>query len=306
MPQEQSEAVVARLFRISAEAEGVFRGRMAGDLGVSSTQLRRLQVQGIIERLHPDTYRMTVVPSSETQRLRAALLWAGDQSAAGGLSAAAVYGLEGIRAVVPEIALPHAVRGRTSEIVVQHGDRAALMVRRVRGFPVTGIECTLVRLAYRVDGEAFEVACEDARRRRLTTVPAMHAYLERFGRRGRPGVAPMRKLLGELDPQHPARSTLEVLTRRLLVANGINDFVREFPLDWNGRTYRFDFGFPRRHVILETNGRRWHDDPTDYEHDNEKWSVPARHGYRIVFATWDKVTQRPEDLLGEVAATLAA
>ena len=105
---------------------------------------------------------------------------------------------------------------------------------------------------------------------------------------------------------HPSRSTLEVKTRRLLVANGFSDFIREYPLSWNGRTYRFDFGFERRRTILETNGRRWHDDASDYEHDNEKWSVPGRHGFRIVLATWQKVTQTPADLLEELAATLAA
>ena len=67
-----------------------------------------------------------------------------------------------------------------------------------------------------------------------------------------------------------------------------------------------DFGFERRRTILETNGRRWHDDPDDYEHDNEKWSVPAPHGYRIVFATWAKVTKHPQTLLDELAAALAA
>ena len=95
-------------------------------------------------------------------------------------------------------------------------------------------------------------------------------------------------------------------TRRLLLANGITDFVREFPLEWNGRTYLFDFAFERQRTILETNGRRWHDDATDYEHDNEKWSVPGRYGFRLVFATWAKVTQYPDRLMQELAATMAA
>jgi very-short-patch-repair endonuclease len=86
----------------------------------------------------------------------------------------------------------------------------------------------------------------------------------------------------------------------------VSDFVREFPLEWHGRTYRYDFGFERRRTILETNGRRWHDDPADYENDNEKWSVPGRHGYRIVFATWEKVTRHPTRLLAELEAALAA
>ena len=116
----------------------------------------------------------------------------------------------------------------------------------------------------------------------------------------------MRRLLDQLDPQHPARSTLEVKTRRLLVSHGIIGFVREFPLDWHGRTHRFDFAFPDERTILETNGRRWHDDAADYEHDHEKWSVPGRHGYRIVFATWEKVERRPAHLLSELAAALAA
>jgi hypothetical protein len=40
-------------------------------------------------------------------------------------------------------------------------------------------------------------------------------------------------LLEQLDPVHPSRSTLEVKTRRLLVAHGFDGFVREFPLEWN-------------------------------------------------------------------------
>jgi very-short-patch-repair endonuclease len=95
-------------------------------------------------------------------------------------------------------------------------------------------------------------------------------------------------------------------TRRLLVAHGIRSFVRESPLTWNNRRYLFDFGFERERTILETNGRRWHDDPNGFEHDNEKWSVPGRHGFRIVLATWDKVTRHPGLLLSELTTTLAA
>jgi very-short-patch-repair endonuclease len=120
------------------------------------------------------------------------------------------------------------------------------------------------------------------------------------------GVVPARDLVSQLDPVYAARSMLEVKTRRLLVANGFTDFLREFPLDWNGRRYLFDFCFAPSRTILETNGRRWHDDPTDYERDNEKWSVPGRHGYKLVFATWEKVTKHPDDLILELAATMAA
>ena len=303
MPKESPVAVLSKLSKRSC---GVFRGEAANAAGVSPTQLARLATEGVIERLLPNTYRMVAVHPSSEQRLRAALLWAGERAAAAGRSAGERYRLEGVRAGRPEIVVPNRTRGRTTFATVSHGDARALMIRDVDGVPTTGVEATLLHLIRILDDEAFEIACEDARRRRLTSMPALRRYLERHARRGRPGITALRHVLDELDPQQPARSTLEVKTRRLLVAHGINDFVREFPLSWNGRTYRFDFALPEQRVILETNGRRWHDDATDYEFDQEKWSVPARHGYRIVFATWEKVTRRPAELVVELMAALAA
>ena len=48
-------------------------------------------------------------------------------------------------------------------------DRRSLMARRVHGVKATGVECTLLRLGALLDNEAFEIAFEDARRRRLTS-----------------------------------------------------------------------------------------------------------------------------------------
>jgi very-short-patch-repair endonuclease len=286
---------------------GVFRGTEALRHGVSRKQLTRLIDGGALVREFPDTYRVAAVRSSPEQRLRAALLWAGDGSAAAGASAGALFDLHGVRPNRPEIVVPRSRRLRHPGVTVHRcDDRAALMLRRVRGVPVTGVEATLMALAYSLGDEAIEVACEDARRRNLTSAAALAEYVARFGGPGRRGSAALRRLVNDLDPRYPARSTLEVKTRRLLVAHGITDFQRELPLSWNGRLYRFDFGFERARTILETNGRRWHDDPNDFERDNEKWSVPARHGYRVVFATWTKVTRHPDQLIEELAATFAA
>jgi len=296
---------VGALSQLSASTLGVFRGRDAVAVGVTRKQLATMRADGVIERVHPDTYRMTVVAMSNQQSLRAALLWAGGTAAAAGRSAGELYGFEGVRAEMPEIVVlpPRRVRGR-SVVVHEAAERAPLRLRRQRDVLVTGVEPTLVALAASLDAEAFEIACEDARRRRLTSVPALRSYLSHYP--GRPGSAAVRQLLDELDPVHAARSTLEVKTRRLLVAGGYPHFVREYPLEWRGRTYFFDFAFAAERTILETNGRRWHDDARDYEHDHEKWSVPGRHGYRIVFATWAKIARHPGQLLAELASALAA
>jgi very-short-patch-repair endonuclease len=299
--------LVGRLSRLSRADLGVFRGRAAVEAGISRKRLVGYLRAGVIERVLPDTYRMTAVAPTREQFLRAALLWAGDDSAAADRSAGVVYRLEGVTTADPEIVVPATNRVRHPDVRVHRvRDGRALMVRTHRGFRVTGVEATLVALAASLDGEAFEIACEDARRRRLTSVGALRAYLDRFGTRGMPGITATRQLLDELDPVHPSKSTLEVKMRRLLVVHGFTDFVREFPLTGNGRTRFYDFAFQRQRVILETNGRRWHDDPIDYEDDHDKWSIPGRLGYRLVFATWDKVTQHPDELLRELTVTLAA
>src|SRR5262245_39546795 len=201
MPKESVFAVLAAL---GARNLGVFRGREATTSGITRRQLAALRAEGVVERMHPDTYRITAVPRSAEQDLRAALLWAGDDAVDAGRSAGELYGLEGVRAAMPEIVVAPGTRLRSSTAVVHRSHRAALMVRPVRGVPTAGIECTLMQLAASLQGEAFEIACEDARRRRLTSPPALRAYLKRFGTRGRRGIQPLRRLLNELDPVHPA------------------------------------------------------------------------------------------------------
>jgi very-short-patch-repair endonuclease len=286
-----------------ARRSGCFGRAKPPSSASAGSQITALRGAGVVERMHSDTYRMTAVKPSNQQRLHAAMLWAGDRAVVAGRSAGEIYGLEGVRGELPEIVVPRSMRSRDAKVVVHRSDRQdALMARTVKGLRVTGVEATLVALVGSLDREAFEIACEDARRRRLTSMTALRTYISRFP--GRAGVLELRRLLDVLDPVHPSRSTLEVKTRRLLVASGFTDLTREFPLDWNGRTYYFDFAFERGRTILETNGRRWHDDPVDYESDNEKWSVPDPCGYRVVFATWAMVTQQPEQLLADLATTL--
>jgi predicted transcriptional regulator of viral defense system len=190
------ERAIATLSRLSERTDGVFRGRDAEIQGVSRKQLSAFATAGIVERVLPNTYRMTAVAKTSRQALRAAVLWAGDAAAAAGCSAAELYGLEGIVAQKAEIVVPREQRLRAAGVVVHRcDDPRRLMLRRSRGIPATGIEPTLVALAASLDAEHFEIACEDARRRHLTSLPALSAYLDRLARSGHPGVAALRSLL---------------------------------------------------------------------------------------------------------------
>jgi hypothetical protein len=85
-----------------------------------------------------------------------------------------------VRVHVPEVVVgPGGHRRHRDVDVTRVQTLAPLMIRTVRGLRVTGVEPTLVRLAHVLDDEALEIACEDARRRRLTSIPALRAYLDR-------------------------------------------------------------------------------------------------------------------------------
>ena len=131
-----NERPVGELSRLSAGSLGVFRDCDAVRLGVSRKQLLTLAAAGLVERELPGVYQMTAVGRSAEQRLRAALMWAGDASVAAGRSAGARYNLQGVHAPVPEIIVPSATRVRSTRVVVHRSDeRAHRNPRRVTSPP---------------------------------------------------------------------------------------------------------------------------------------------------------------------------
>ncbi len=304
MPQERADITLARIAR---RQYGAFSREQAVRAGLSEKQIQHRIATELWPQVLPKVYRHAGTPPTKDLELTGALLWAGENAVVTGRSGGELWGVSDVEAVKPEIIVPRSLRARSKRVVVHRSDdRAALQVRRIRGFPVTSAAATLLTLASDLSRVELEAAFESARRARIVTIPAMRRYLDTHGRRGVAGTNTLRSIVDALDPVAPSRSTLEVLTGQLLVAFGLSDFVREYKMEWQGRTYYFDFAFPRQKVILETNGRRWHNDASDYEHDHEKWSVPGRYGWRIVFATWDKVAKHPELLLNELYVALAA
>ena len=238
---------------------------------------------------------MSAIPRSNRERLRAALLWAGDQAAAAGRSAGELYGLEGVRSATPEIVVPSALRPRSA------GVRASRTLARDRDAEARPRGRTARRLAPTCP--SVEIACEDARRRRLRQFRAQRTGPFGGARRARVDACALgRSSTRRIRLARRSRSRPDACSLRTASPTS----CASSRSTWNGRTYFFDFCFELERVILEVNGRRWHDDAADYERDNEKWSVPGRLGYRIVFATWDTVTRRPERLLNELAVTLEA
>ena len=283
---------------------GVFRIEDANAAGVTANQVHGFAGDGVIERVLPNTYRLlavrAIVGAGPARRAPVGGRWCGRRGSIG-RSALPAGGRPRDEARDRGAHTARALVRRSRR--VYHGERRALMVRMVNGLPTTGVEATLLRLAHVLDSEAFEIACEDARRRRLTSIPALQRYLERHAQAR---TTRRRARCAERSPSS-IRSTRRDRRWRSRPDDSSSHMVSTTSCassrsTWKGRTYRYDFAFPRRRGSSRRTVAVGTTTPTDYEHDNEKWSVPGRYGYRIVFATWAKIDRHPESLIDELKA----
>jgi very-short-patch-repair endonuclease len=74
----------------------------------------------------------------------------------------------------------------------------------------------------------------------------------------------------------------------------------QYWINVNGTWYRVDFAWPELRLILECDGRRYH----DFESDRERWSALAGDGWRIIYATWRDVCRSPEAFVERVQTAL--
>lgn len=131
------------------------------------------------------------------------------------------------------------------------------------------------------------VIADSALRRGLLTVEELSAAVANRG--GVPGVKKMRRLLTLVDPQ--SGSVLESLLRFLLNSNGIwpSSQVHITSRDGRRTVGRVDFCFHRERLVIECDGRRWHDPEDARNSDRERDNGMARAGWRVLRFTWDEV-----------------
>jgi hypothetical protein len=300
----QVDGVVAR---VAAANGGPFTHRDARRAGLSARQIWTRVANGYWVEVFPRVYVHAATRITEDVRNRAALRWAGPNTVLSHRTAGALWGLDGVAAERPEITVAGTRHPRSSAIAV-HRTEAFDRPDRARreGLPVTSPTRTIIDLAAVLDAAALRIAFESARRERLTTVRKVRGRLEVIGGAGRPGAAKLQVLLDRLDGQAPSEYPLEVRVAELLELAGIEAPVRQYEVRAHGRVFRLDFAWPSRRLALECDGRQRHSEDSDFARDRDRWTLLAAVGWRLLYATWADVTQRPETLLERLKLALAA
>jgi hypothetical protein len=295
----------AQLGRLIAKQQGVLSRSQALEAGLGRGAIQRRLDSGEWQRLHPGVYRMRGAPPSWEQKLMAATLWAGPESAVSHRSAAALWKLDGID--------PHGLvevttaRSRNTDVpqgITLH--RTKLLTPSDAGWlgalRVTGLARTIIDLgAVVADPAMVEAAMESALRRDEQLFARMKERLDILGGHGRRGAGVLRELLALRDPNAaPTEGIFETLIERLLRRAGIEMPVRQYEV-WDGDEFiaRIDFAWltVTPHLGLEPRGYWCHSGRAKFQRDTDRANALARTRWHIIYATWEDLVRRPEKIL---------
>jgi hypothetical protein len=222
-------------------------------------------------------------------------------------SAARLHGLDILDERTVSVTVPIRRTNRFHSVVIHEStDLEAVETTYVDGLPVTDPPRTLIDLASIVRRRQLADLVDQAVRMRLTTYDLVGVRLERLARRGKPGVVKLRGVLeARLDLAMEPDSTLEMRVVRVLLGGGLPLPTTQFRPPWlrhsNGRV---DLAYIDNRVIVEADGRRWHNSPEAFQLDRQRDNLAQLAGWIILRFTWDDIVKRPSYVIATVRDAL--
>ena len=274
--------VDARVARIAARQHGVISRPQLLAAGLASEAIRYRTAHNRLHRLHNGVYAVGFIPAAPLPRAMAAVLAGGPGAVLSHRSAAALWDLG--RWTTPiELTAPakHARRGiHCHQCVLSREDTTTNYA-----IPVTTPARTLIDLADVLDDRALTRATNEAQVRRLVTPEQIAEQVSRSPARR----AQTRLSLNPHAHNAPTRSVLEdrfleLLKEHGLPAPAVNQHV-------NG--HEVDALWPRQRLIVELDGRAFHDHAIAFERDRARDATLLAAGYRVMRITWARLTHDP-------------
>ena len=274
---------------------GVFARFQLLAIGISTSLIDRRLASGRWTRLAPGVYGLPGHPDSWARRLWVAYLAAGIDAVVSHHAAAAVYRLRQFPQGLLTVTVPHPQHQRVAGVTV-HQTRILLRHHwlNLYGRRTTTLARTLVDLAAEVSHRDLDLAYEDA----ILTDHLSHAQMSRcFMELMHPGRKGMVKLGSILDERGPgfvaAASELERMLFETCARVDLEP-VRQFPLPGH-QTVRgcVDGALVEAKLILEADGRRWHNRVAAQRHDKARDKAAGRVGWHTMRFCHEELAEDP-------------
>lgn len=273
-------------------------------LGVSDRQLKRRLDSGALERLHGSVVAIAGSPRT-WERAAVAALAAVPDGVLSHDSAGRVHRYPQMKDIVvvsaPTIAhhALHGVRVRRTD-PIPHDHRTV-----VDGFLVTTRARTIVDLAADLrDGRLRWLIEEELDAGRVSWDEVVDMFRQR-ARRGRPGIARMRRTLERIEGRPPTESKLERMYLELLDRAGVRPPTMQVTAPWaEVEPGRVDGMYAGSKAIIELDGRRFHAREAAFERDRRRDQLATLKGYATTRFTYRQIHADP-DFVVEVTRYLA-
>ncbi len=283
---------------------GVISRAQAFELGLTRHQIAQRVGSGRWVRLTSGVYASSAAPATWGRQLTAALL-DHPRAVAGGRSAAFLLGIPGFGPGRPQILVPYGGSNRSPiarVIRARHFDDVETV--HIDGFTATSASETILTLSMWLSPSLVERMIDDQMAAKKVAIQDFHPILDRLAFARQPGLPTLRRLLKERSPigYQPPSSALERLLYNLLEEAPIPTYQRQVTLNLNGTSARVDALIPEWHLIVEADGRRWHNRQADHDRDRARDAAALAAGYRVLRLTWQMLRYEEDECMRRLLA----
>jgi predicted transcriptional regulator of viral defense system len=294
-----------RLAGLAQMQHGVVTLDQLRGIGISASAVRSRVEEGSLLRLYDGVYAVGHLPRTKEVRFISAVLACGRDAVLSHRSAAHLLGLREDKRIQIDVTAPGR-RGRAPRGIDAHRDGSLVPLDRgtENGIPCTNVARTLLDLAAVIPLWELRRAVGKAEVLRVLDKGAVRTLIKR--NRGRRGVARLRMLLDELDPQTKrTRSEMERLLLRLCTRAGLPRPEVNIWLNVDGRQLQPDFLWRDVGLILEADSRKFHDTDSAFLSDRRREQRLQLAGWRVSHCTWWEIEHEPSRLANTIRGLLA-
>ncbi len=170
---------------------------------------------------------------------------------------------------------------------------------------MTELRRTILDVGHTVSDERLLRIIEWARRERGVTWSDLISTLVHHARRGRPGIARLRRVItAHAHREEVTDSDFELLVLGLLREHGLPEpVVHHRVYDGERFVAEVDLAYPERRIAIELDGSV-HLRAEVRERDLPRQNDLVLLGWTVLRFTWDTFAQRPERIIAEVRSAL--
>ena len=290
--------------RLAGRQQGRFtRGQVRDQAQGSHSMIASRIRSGRWRRITSRVLCLPGAPRDWVGDLWTARLHVGDDTVVSHRSAARLHGFPAVPRSVPCLTVPAGSHRRYGAgRLFQRGDLPPGQIVRVDGLLVTSPARTLVDLAPGCSRARLEAWLDHATAERLVTPDELAEVLRLCSRPGKPSVATLRSLLEDYLPGGGVlQGNLERALARVVRSAGLPPGVPQFPHPGSrGRTEFCDRAWLQPQLIVECDGRRWHDRIAAAWVDKRRDAAAAAEGWQTIRYGYEELVSRPDSVAEEL------